>query len=173
MSVLHGGLSRLGELAVRARTDQASLQAQTEQIGDLAEDATAQAAAGRLLASERLAVLRNGTDDFLNGLLSKAWSTSVEGIRTAIAERLSNWRKDKEYRQYLSEWLTATNSQIDDWQQDTRTRLGARIGSLRFRSAMPGADISDTGPQAKRVADALQRADKTHDIGYVAAGAKV
>lgn len=164
VTALHGGLARLGALAAQVADAQAGLREQAEQLAQLTEDATTQAVTGRLIVAERTEAVRHITDDFLNGMLSKAWSTPVEGIRSAIARRLSDWPKDTEFRQYLSEWLVATNDQIKDWQLETQSRLGARTGMPQFKASMPDANDPGAGPEAQRVADALRRAERAWKI---------
>jgi hypothetical protein len=134
-------------------------------------DVRTQAETGRLIAAERAAALQNGTDDFLNGLLNQAWATRTEGVRTVISMRLTNWRKDKEYLQYAAEWLKAANSQIDDWQRETRARLGRRARSMDFLAAFPDdADMPDQDPSVRQAAKTLKRRDSQADIGDATAG---
>jgi predicted GTPase len=170
VSVLDGGRARIGALAAEAQADLVVLRDRSVQLGQLSADAAGQLAVGELIAQDRTAALRSGIDDFLNGLLSKAWSTRDESMRTAIASRLADWRADPEFRQFLAEWLATTNEQLGDWQRNTKTRLGARAGSQQFRAAFAGVTGPAAGPSPS-VARALRHADRAIDAALAAAAA--
>jgi predicted GTPase len=139
VTLLHGGIARLGGRAAAALDEAATLDRESEQLGRLIQDLRNQARAGQAMAGERQAVLQRRTEDFLSGLLSAGLESRDQQAREAIGQRLNEWHTDEEFTHEVADWLQATRKQVHAWQQSTRATLNQRVGSQSFADAFPNA----------------------------------
>ena len=140
VTVLHGGLARLGALAAAGRVDAGKLRAELDQLDrlrtDLAEIGQAAESIDRYAQSSAADVVTSAVDQ----LIDAALATEVEQERTMILGRAVQFWTDEEVAQAVAEWATDVRRRVEEWRRETAIRTHRRVQSLAFQHALGTGD---------------------------------
>ncbi|MEU6484864.1 GTPase [Streptomyces sp. NPDC046887] len=147
VTVLHGGLARLGALADAERRWEEQLGRRITRLGELAEEAEGGARTGRVLVAAALEDARQAARDFTARLVEEALAPDLDKpTRKVRGARIEHWSADPEFTARWEEIRTEAATAAEEWFSGVRTALKRRVTSQRFALAfpegLPAVDIS-------------------------------
>ncbi|MEU1280884.1 GTPase [Streptomyces sp. NPDC005805] len=137
VTLLHGGLVRLGALRHATRADSHDLEQQVAQLAALGADLTSAARIGRTLLRDEVGTAGRLAEDFTATLAQDALSATDQDQRALRAKRCRNWSTDKEFQQILGRWHSDFAERVERWHEDVRAAVTRRTGSPAFKTAFP------------------------------------
>ncbi|MCJ0872064.1 GTPase [Streptomyces sp. AP-93] len=146
VTVLHGGLARLADLADAERRRAARLEQRIARLGELAEDAAGGARTGRDLVAAAVQDARQSAREFTAGLVDAALAPGLDHpTRKTRGARLDHWSADPEFTTLWAETRAEAVARAGEWLADVRGALRRRLTSKRFVLAFPeGLPATDT-----------------------------
>ncbi|MEU9331733.1 GTPase [Streptomyces sp. NPDC048290] len=137
VTLLHGGLVRLGVLRADARHRSAEAERQVAQLSALSADLTAGAELGRVLLRDETDALGRIAEGFTATLAQDALGPVDKDERAIRARRCRDWSKDPEFQQLRTEWHRRFTRRVDTWRTDVESALQRRMDSPSFKQAFP------------------------------------
>lgn len=151
VSVLHGGLARLGALAAAARTRAEDLRKRVVQRGRLGDDVrSAQQDAVLIERTSRAELVATVT-----GFLSENVEAALSADRLSgdvLLEQAARFAQHPELAQLIDEWRDRTQRRVAQWAVETTTVLQRRVRSQAFIDAVDPAP----GESSARFDDSLR-----------------
>jgi predicted GTPase len=138
VTLLHGGLARLGALRAHAEDLASRLQDRVFALARLAQETQSAADTGRSLHADAIARLHRLAEDFTAKLVHAALEPQLAPEeRESRAKRLTAWHDDPEFRQLLDEWADQHGRRFEDWAENVRAAHDRYVLSPAFRAAYP------------------------------------
>ncbi|MGH4009945.1 MAG: GTPase [Pseudonocardiaceae bacterium] len=138
VSVLHGGLARLGALAAVTHNEAEALREQLTQLDRLRDDLDDALRASTLIEADSRTTLERIVTDALDQLVDAALQAD-EDPRRAILDRAVRFWEDDEVGQEVGQWADRTQRRVQEWLRDTSVVLQRRVHSHRFQRSL--ADV--------------------------------
>lgn len=135
ISVLEGGLARLGSLDAEAlrRLDELTSRRQTlECLGRLLDEVVRE---GGRLGAEQRAELERLVEDEASARLEAVAGAVGEAELAEAARRLATWGGDPAFADEVARWQAAAAAATDDWFRRSADVLGRAMRAPRFASA--------------------------------------
>ncbi|WP_212910135.1 GTPase [Streptomyces sp. TS71-3] len=139
VSLLHGGLARLGGLVRTAQEESAAARERGGRLGSLRAEAADQLREGAAIRSARADRLEFVVGEFLDRELGKAMRSKNADERRALAGRLEQWIDNTELRAPVGAWHAETTRESAAWERTAARTLKRRLDSRGFQTTFPDA----------------------------------
>ena len=140
VTVLHGGLARLGTLAAGYRADAEELRADITQLDRLRDDLTEIGRAAESIEQYARASVTTVVGNAIDQLVEAALATRDEPTREAILGRVVEFWTDTEVGQAVDEWAADVQRRVEDWRRESAIRLQRRLASSAFQRTVRSVD---------------------------------
>ncbi len=140
VSVLHGGLARLGALAAVTRDEAEALREQLTQLDRLRDDLGDVLQASTFIEADSRTTLERSVTGAGDQLVDAALQAE-EDPRQAILARAVRFWEDAEVCQEVDQWADRTQRRVQEWLRDTSVVLQRRVRSQGFQRSL--ADVED------------------------------
>jgi predicted GTPase len=136
VTLLHGGLARLGGLAASTRSEADAVRSQIEQLRRLRTDLDEIGQAAASIERSAVASAEDVVTGAVGQLVDAALATTVENDQKAILGRAVSFWTDQEVTQAVAEWTSDTRRRVEEWRRESAIRNRRRHESLAFRQAL-------------------------------------
>jgi predicted GTPase len=158
VTILTGGLARLGALTSQMARDLPPLHERAGQLRMLEQDVSQMLSEIAALSLERRAALPRDIGGLIDGLISRTLTERDASRRQAIVRRLEKLPEDAEFRKIVEAWTGETATKVAALEQAIGRSIGRRLGAREFSAELP--ELSSPGD-----ARALERAPAGKAIG--------
>lgn len=153
VTILTGGLARIGALTRRAAHRLPPLRERVGQLRVLEQDVSAMLSEIAALNLERREALSHNISGLIDGLISRTLTERDASSRQAIVRRLTNLADDAEFQKIVEAWQQATERKAAELERAIGRLIGRRLGAREFRSALPELDsLGDVRPLERTAA---------------------
>jgi predicted GTPase len=135
VALLHGGLARVGALAVREENAKTALDASVRRQQNLVRGAEEGADAGRALIASQFRRLRDAVFTVVATVLDTIANTLDEDVRFAATERLAKWWEEPQIDAALLNWRDQCRVDVEEWWETVIPREAAPHSTEKTRAA--------------------------------------
>jgi hypothetical protein len=142
VSVLEGGMARLGTLRITQRTMFQNARNQKELFLRLEDLLRTSAAEGKRILAHIESRLDLILDEATQGYLSDALGATNEAELIEASKTLNMWWNEKTFQEDVEHWEKESRDHIDRWFTRIQDEMGRRIMSPEFARVFPGSTIT-------------------------------
>jgi predicted GTPase len=142
VSILEGGMSRLGCRRGTTRSAVATTKRDLEVLRKIDGLLAAAAAEGQRLQAHIEAKLDRLLDEATEGHLADAMGAANDLELQQAAVSLAAWWEDSSFRAALARWETSSRKDVERWFCRTRDEVGRRMNSVEFVQAFPETKLA-------------------------------
>jgi predicted GTPase len=137
VTILGGGLARIGALIRRLTQELSPLSQRAYELRVLEQDLRALLSEAAELDAERRAVLRREVTGLIEGLISGTLAARNDDQRHALVRRLENLPEDTQFRRIVAAWSGNSKRKVAALEQAIGQRIARRLGDRELMSAVP------------------------------------
>jgi predicted GTPase len=142
VTILAGGMARIGALTRQLAQDLPPLQERANELHALEQDVGAMVAEAEELNQERRAALKRDVSRLIHELISRMLTERNSDKHRAIVGRLESLGEDAQVQKITEAWSRETRRKVAALEQAVAHRIGRRLGARERKMAAPELNLS-------------------------------